>query len=84
MGVEPLSEEFTGGWSIAAARRSRKPGKLFLMNQRHVAALGNIHAAEALFRARIHPGRPVNDVSKPGLAALHSHPLRTRGGACLR
>ncbi|MCC6368219.1 MAG: bifunctional DNA-formamidopyrimidine glycosylase/DNA-(apurinic or apyrimidinic site) lyase [Bryobacterales bacterium] len=72
VGVEPLSEEFTEAWFVTAARRSRKPAKLFLMDQQYVAGLGNIYAAEALFRARVHPERPVCGVSKPKLAALHS------------
>ncbi|MCC6344093.1 MAG: DNA-formamidopyrimidine glycosylase [Bryobacterales bacterium] len=72
VGVEPLSEEFTGDWFVMAARRSRKPAKLFLMDQRYVAGLGNIYAAEALFLARVDPRRPVNGISKPKLEALHS------------
>jgi formamidopyrimidine-DNA glycosylase len=32
--------------------------KAFLLDQRHVAGVGNIYADEALFRARIHPLKP--------------------------
>jgi len=38
--------------------RSSAPIKSFLLDQRRLAGLGNIYAAEALFRARIHPRTP--------------------------
>jgi formamidopyrimidine-DNA glycosylase len=71
LGPEPLSPEFTPEVFAGIARRSKKPAKLFLMDQGHVAGLGNIYAAEALFRARIHPARPVNRLSRRKLDALH-------------
>ncbi|MBI3680464.1 MAG: bifunctional DNA-formamidopyrimidine glycosylase/DNA-(apurinic or apyrimidinic site) lyase [Acidobacteria bacterium] len=71
LGIEPLSKEFTAGWLVAAASRSRQPAKLFLMDQRRVAGLGNIYAAEALFRAGIHPARPVNRIRRSRIEALH-------------
>jgi formamidopyrimidine-DNA glycosylase len=71
LGPEPLSPEFTPRRLVEEARRSRQPAKLFLMDQKHVAGLGNIYAAEALFRARINPVRPANSLSRAKLAALH-------------
>jgi len=71
LGPEPFSPEFTPQWLIEEARRSRQAAKLFLTDQKHVAGLGNIYAAEALFRARIHPARPVNSLSPARLATLH-------------
>lgn len=55
----------------ARARKTRKAIKLFLMDQKHVSGLGNIYAAEALFRARIHPGKLASSLSRPRLARLH-------------
>lgn len=71
LGVEPLSSDFTRAWLIGRAANSRKPAKLFLMDQAHIAGLGNIYAAEALFRARIDPRKPMAKVRLPKLAALH-------------
>lgn len=71
VGMEPLADAFTVEFLAAHAARSRKPAKLFLMDQRYVAGLGNIYVAEALFRARIHPERPVCELRKPKMAALH-------------
>lgn len=72
IGVEPLDARFTPEFFVDQAKRSGRPAKLFLMDQHPVAGLGNIYAAEALFRARIHPASPMARVSKPRLAALHS------------
>lgn len=71
LGPEPFSDEFTPQHLITAAKASRKPVKLLLMEQKAVVGLGNIYAAEALFQARIHPAKPSNKISKPRLEALH-------------
>lgn len=71
LGPEPLSAAFTPARFVEIARRSRHPVKLFLMDQTKVAGVGNIYAAEALFRARIDPRRPVNRVSRTKLERLH-------------
>jgi formamidopyrimidine-DNA glycosylase len=41
------------------------------MDQSKVAGLGNIYAAEALFRSGIHPEKPMGEISGPRLAKLH-------------
>ncbi len=76
LGMEPLSEEFTVEWLAAAAARSRQPAKCFLLNQSHLAGLGNIYSAEALHRARIHPAKPMNRLRRPKLEALHAAVVR--------
>jgi formamidopyrimidine-DNA glycosylase len=70
LGVEPLGEEFTAEHLHALTRASRAPIKAFLLNQLKVAGVGNIYADEALFRARIHPYRPANRLSRAQCAAL--------------
>jgi len=62
IGPEPLSREFRAEDFVEAAGKSRLAAKLFLMDQKRVAGLGNVYAAEALFRARIHPGRRMNEL----------------------
>jgi formamidopyrimidine-DNA glycosylase len=71
IGPEPLSPQFTFDVLLEAARRSSKPAKIFLIDQRAVAGLGNIYAAEALHRAAIHPARPVNRLAAARLERLH-------------
>jgi len=55
LGPEPLGEEFTAAYAVAATRGSRRPVKNALMDARFVAGVGNIYASEALWRARINP-----------------------------
>jgi formamidopyrimidine-DNA glycosylase len=72
VGVDPLSRAFTRQRFVEAARASRRPVKLFLMDQSPICGLGNIYAAEALFRARIHPGKPAGKLRAAKLADLHA------------
>lgn len=71
LGPEPFSGEFTPEHLLREARRSRKPVKPFLMDQRAVTGLGNIYAAEALFEARIDPRREARRISAERMCRLH-------------
>ncbi|WP_434382974.1 Fpg/Nei family DNA glycosylase [Melittangium boletus] len=57
LGRDPLVEGLTPGELQEAVGDSRQALKVALMDQGRLAGLGNIHAAEALYRARVHPGR---------------------------
>jgi formamidopyrimidine-DNA glycosylase len=70
LGVEPLSSDFTAEALRAMARGRRQPVKAFLLNQERIAGVGNIYADEALWRARLHPLKPVGTLRRPQLEAL--------------
>ncbi len=70
LGVEPLGEAFTAAHLHALARTSRAPIKAFLLDQKRVAGVGNIYADEALFRARVHPLRPANRLTRAQCSAI--------------
>ncbi len=70
LGVEPFDEAFTGEALHALARGREVAVKPFLMNARMVTGVGNIYASEALFRAGIHPLRPVGRISLERWRAL--------------
>src|SRR5713226_7914330 len=57
---------------VRSADGLRQPAKLFLLDQRRIAGLGNIYAAEALFAARIHPRAAIGAAGRPKLKALHA------------
>ncbi len=61
-GPEPLGRRFTSRWLDAQLARRRAPLKAVLLDQRVVAGLGNIYADEALWRARLSPLRPANEL----------------------
>jgi formamidopyrimidine-DNA glycosylase len=77
LGVEPLSPDFTAEALRALARGRRQPVKAFLLTQERVAGVGNIYADEALFRARIHPLRPVGTLKRPQVEALRDAVVET-------
>ncbi len=70
LGVEPFSADFTAEALGAMAVGRTAPLKSFLLDQRHVAGVGNIYADEALFRARLHPLSPAGSMRSEHLEAL--------------
>lgn len=70
-GPEPLGARFTSVWLGKQLARRRGPVKAVLLDQRVVAGLGNIYADEALWRARVSPLRPANDLSQSEVARVH-------------
>ena len=70
LGVEPLGPDFTAQRLRSLAQGRRAPVKAFLLDQTKIAGVGNIYADEALFRARIHPLRPVGTLKRAQLEAL--------------
>lgn len=77
LGPEPLSADFTLEQFRERAQESKKPAKLWLMDQRTVVGLGNIYAAEVLFQTGIHPAREARRISAPKLRALHGAIVET-------
>ena len=71
LGAEPLSRAFSSRALAALLAGRRAPIKAVLLDQRALAGLGNIYVDEALWRARIHPLRPANEVGEDELRRLH-------------
>jgi formamidopyrimidine-DNA glycosylase len=57
MGIEPLSNALNEDYLAARAQGRTADLKAFLLDQRHIAGLGNIYVCEALYRARLSPRR---------------------------
>lgn len=64
LGVEPLTEDFSGDFLFSKTRKRKAPIKGFLMDQRNVVGVGNIYASEALFAAKIKPLRAAGKLTK--------------------
>ncbi len=71
LGVEPLSKSFTPDRFIAMLSGRRAPVKQFLLDQRHIAGVGNIYACEALWDSGIRPGKPAGSLTGPAARRLH-------------
>ena len=70
LGPEPTDATFTADTLHTALRARRGPLKPVLLDQRVVAGLGNIYAAEALWRARISPLVAANRLGPARIARL--------------
>lgn len=70
LGPEPLADQFDGDYLFERSRNRKAPVKTFLMDQGIVVGVGNIYAAESLFRAGISPLRAAGKVSRERYAAL--------------
>ena len=68
---EPLSDDFSPAYLSEIVARSRRSLKTLLLDQTKVLGLGNIYAAEALFRARINPFKTAAQLSSPRVDRLH-------------
>jgi len=68
---EPLSDDFSPAYLSEIVARSRRSLKTLLLDQTKVLGLGNIYAAEALFRAGINPFKIAAQLSSPRVGRLH-------------
>lgn len=90
LGPEPLSEDFDADHLARRFARRAAPVKHVLMDQRIVVGVGNIYAAEALFRAGIHPARAAGKIGAArierlvdAIKAILGYAIQ-RGGTTLR
>ena len=70
LGFDPLRDGLSVERLQEALDGTNQELKVALMDQERIAGLGNIHAAEALFRAKIHPERSAASLSPPEWKAL--------------
>lgn len=64
LGAEPLDPAMTPGQLSGLLRGSRQAVKKVLMDQRHIAGIGNIYANEALWRSGIDPSRAAASIDE--------------------
>ncbi len=90
LGFEPLSEDFGAKELFNMTRGVSRQIKIFLMDGKKIAGVGNIYAAEALFRAGIRPTLPCFKLSiakcSQLVACLKSVLVKaiSKGGSSLR
>lgn len=92
LGPEPLAadDRFNAAYLFALSRGRKQAVKHFLMDQKTVVGVGNIYAAESLFKARVRPQRAAGSLSRIEsqrlVAAIKTilHTAIERGGTTLR
>lgn len=60
LGIDALARDFTAARLYELLAASKRPLKEFLLDQTHVAGIGNIYSSESLWHARLHPRRRAN------------------------
>jgi len=70
LGPEPLSASFNGDHLASCCAGRKAPIKNIIMDAATVVGVGNIYAAESLFRAGIHPARAAGRIAAGRLSRL--------------
>lgn len=70
LGPEPADASLTAEYLLDVFARKRGPIKPVLLDQRVIAGLGNIYAAESLWHAKISPRTAAAELTKRQIAAL--------------
>ena len=70
LGADPLAPAFTVETlaSLLTGRRTRI--KSLILDQKVIAGIGNMYAHDVLYRARLHPDRPANSLSRAEVESL--------------
>jgi formamidopyrimidine-DNA glycosylase len=76
MGPEPTTKDFKVDYFKRILKKSRSKIKPFLLNQDHVAGLGNIYCDEVLWQSRINPEQPANTLTDEQIQILHDNIIK--------
>jgi formamidopyrimidine-DNA glycosylase len=71
LGIDALSRDFTATRLTQLLAASKRPLKDFLLDQSHVAGIGNIYSCESLWHARLNPLRRANTLKPQEARRLH-------------
>lgn len=76
LGPEPTAESFKLSDFMDKLKHSRGKIKPFLLNQRHVAGLGNIYVDEVLWMSKINPEQAANTLTAEQAKVLHNNIIK--------
>jgi formamidopyrimidine-DNA glycosylase len=71
LGIDAQSRDFTPRRFAELLSESKRPLKDFLLDQTHVAGIGNIYSCESLWHARLDPRRRANTLKPQEARRLH-------------
>ena len=90
LGPEPTKKDFDLLTFQKALKKSKKPIKTHLLDQTLVAGLGNIYVDEVLWRAKVHPAKSSQTITKKEARAIHEQTISVleqavdKGGSTIR
>lgn len=70
IGPEPTASDLSFPYMKKIFNKSRSHVKPFLLNQDHIAGIGNIYADECLWQSKIHPLTPANQLTDAEIERL--------------
>lgn len=73
IGPEPTEEDFQFDYFKQILKKSRSKIKPFLLDQSHMAGLGNIYADEVLWQTQINPEQPANSLTDDQIKRLREN-----------
>ncbi|WP_373702562.1 bifunctional DNA-formamidopyrimidine glycosylase/DNA-(apurinic or apyrimidinic site) lyase [Weissella soli] len=73
IGPEPTADALSLDYMVNEFKRSKMHIKPFLLNQSHIAGLGNIYVDETLWQSKIHPLQPANSLTTTKLTELRTN-----------
>lgn len=73
IGPEPTEKDLSLAYMVSEFGKSRMHVKPFLLDQSHIAGLGNIYVDETLWQSQIHPLTAANKLSEDELARLRKN-----------
>ncbi|MCT2911721.1 bifunctional DNA-formamidopyrimidine glycosylase/DNA-(apurinic or apyrimidinic site) lyase [Weissella confusa] len=73
IGPEPTEKDLSLAYMVSEFGKSRMHVKPFLLDQSHIAGLGNIYVDETLWQSQIHPLTAANKLSEDELARLREN-----------
>lgn len=77
LGVEPFSDMFTSEYLADKLKQTRASIKSSLLSQHIVTGLGNIYVDETLFKAKIYPLTPSNQLTSNQIDSLQEAIVKT-------
>lgn len=77
LGPDPLARNFTPRVLHRQLNATARPLKIALMDPSCIAGLGNIYSGEALWRARLNPRRPADNLTPAEYERLHKAIVET-------
>lgn len=76
IGPEPTEDDLTFNYMKQIMNKSRGKIKPFLLNQSHIAGLGNIYCDEVLWMSKIHPETITNTISDDKIETLRQNIIK--------
>jgi len=71
LGISPMDKSFTLNYFRKLLADKKTGIKVFLLDQKNVAGIGNVYIQDILFKAKVHPNRKISTISEKEVDALH-------------